>query len=123
MKSVGRLVPWIEAPSQGECGGGSFIGEQLTHKGPYRLWWTSEDISQLSPHPCCFEEYPDFWDPEHGRFNEWCRSRLTDPASGAALLVDRRGTEHADLEQALSHFRSAHRYVSVCPNVLLKEDP
>src|SRR6202022_2694008 len=44
MKAADRLISWSEARSQVDSGRGTFIGESLPGNGPWRLWWTSEEI-------------------------------------------------------------------------------
>src|SRR5262245_57161591 len=65
MKDIGRWILWGDAVSQ-DTGRGTFIEEYPSIKGPYRLWWTSEDISCVSPYPCCFQELP--WEFEDDGF-------------------------------------------------------
>ena len=52
MRKIGRSISWAEARSEVERGHGTFIGEYLSLKGPYRLWWTSVYVSVSSPHKC-----------------------------------------------------------------------
>ena len=110
MKLVGRWISWDEASSR-VADGGTFIEEYLSFKGPYRLWWTSEDISKTSPHPCCFQDKP--WEFEDGAFFDWCGSRFTDPVSGAASIVDYKETEQGDVARLLAPLRTRNRCISI----------
>ena len=50
MEPSGRLITWKEFESAIENGRGTAIGESLSMKGPFRLWWTPEDIPVVSPY-------------------------------------------------------------------------
>lgn len=117
MKDARRWISWAEAHSEVERGRGTFIEENLSFKGPFRLWWTPEDIPAASPYPCSFEALADgFLEPGAIAFYGWCHSRFTNPESGIALLVDQRmGID--DLEKALAVLRAAHRCVCVWPTI------
>jgi hypothetical protein len=111
MRATGRLVAWAEARSQIDAQHGTFIGERVSGYA-HRLWWTPEDVAALSPHPCGFgdDKPPELW--EHILFDEWCRSRYTNPQFGSARLVDIR---KPDEPEWLSHLLTAgNRYVCVC---------
>ena len=117
MKDAGRWISWAEAHSEVEQGRGTFIEETLSLKGPFRLWWTPEDIPAASPYPCRFEAFAEgLFEPEAIAFFEWCQSRFTNPESGIARLVDHR-IDIADLEEALAELHAAHRCVCVWPAV------
>lgn len=109
MGAAGRLIAWAEARSQIDNQHGTLIGESVAHDA-YRLWWTAEDIPAISPYPCCFEgnKPPEPW--EHIVFDDWCRSRFTNPASGTARLVD---IQRADQEWLDYLLTAGNRYVRV----------
>jgi hypothetical protein len=44
MKKAGRLMQWQEFKQAEANGTGTAIGEYLSMKGPFRLWWTRDDI-------------------------------------------------------------------------------
>lgn len=50
MKKAGRLMQWQEFKQAQANGMGTAIGEYLSTKGPFRLWWTPDDIHAKSPH-------------------------------------------------------------------------
>jgi hypothetical protein len=102
----------MEARSRVDHGHGTLIAEAMNIKDPWRIWWTTEDIPAASPYPCDFEACPELWDEERTPFDQWCRSRFTDPASGTALLVDLRTAEHLD-ESMFDDLRAAHRMVTI----------
>lgn len=115
MKAVGRWISWDETSSL-VTDHGKFIEEYLAYKGPYRLWWTSEDISKLSPYPCCFEEMP--FEFDDGGFFGWCNCRFTDPVSGTAAIVDHRENESEEIRRLLAELRTRCRCVSIGPRWL-----
>jgi hypothetical protein len=111
---VDRWMSWSQAQSEVESGRGTVIGEYLSPKSGYRLWWTSEDISATSPYRCCFEEIP-WGEAESSEFFEWCCSRFTNAEFGVGRLVDLESTDRKVVRQSLRVFSNAHRYVSACP--------
>src|SRR5215468_10555379 len=48
MKSAGRLMLWDELKQVAANGSGTVIGEHLSMKGPYRVWWTPENVPEES---------------------------------------------------------------------------
>ena len=110
MRATGRLVTWADARSQLDNQHGTFIEETVSAHA-YRIWWTPDDVSDLSPYPCCLDDDnpPELW--EHILFDEWCRSRFTSPESGTAQLVDIRKPEEAGLWDSLH--AAGKRYVRV----------
>jgi hypothetical protein len=87
MKALDRLMTWKELELAIERKEGTFIGEYLSVKGPFRLWWTAEDISALSPYKFDRGHHFAWFEPEFAPFFQWCRARFTDPRSGTAKLV------------------------------------
>lgn len=110
MQALGRSMTWTEFESVIESKQGTFIGEYLSSKGPYRLWWTNEDIPAISPHQWEREEHFAGFEPEFAPFFEWCYARFTNPQLGIAKLVIVPAQERKDLNEKL---KSA-RFVSTC---------
>jgi hypothetical protein len=113
MQAVGRLMTWKEFESAIENKQGTIIGEYLSCKGPFRLWWTGEDIPAISPHKWERENLP-WYEPEFAPFFDWCYARFTNPQSGTARLVivpaeERKGPN--------KKFEGA-RFVSTCSFVM-----
>jgi len=70
---------------------GTLVWETLSHKGPWRLWWTSDDIAAASPFP--FYRSSDgksrsFYEEEFRAFGRWFAENYAHPTAGKALLVD-----------------------------------
>jgi hypothetical protein len=110
MKAVGRWIWWGGAGVQ-VTGRGTFIEEYRLGKEPYRLWWTSEDIAEISPRQCCFEEMP--WEFEDDGFFDWCGRRFIDPVSGTAAIVDESNFENKEVIESLAEIRTHGRCVSI----------
>ena len=87
MKGVGRSMTWSELESAIEENRGTVIAEYLSIIGPFRLWWTSEDIPATSPFQWNRQNLYAWWEPEFAVFFDWCRKRYTDPDVGAGFLV------------------------------------
>jgi len=117
MIAVGRLTTWKELQLAIENGQGTVIGEYLSTKGPFRLWWTSEDIPTISPHRCDREEHWAWSEPEFLPFFEWCYAKFTNPQSGLARLVCVPEEERKGLMKKLSGVR----FVSTCSFMSLRE--
>jgi hypothetical protein len=108
MASSGRIMTWSEFESAVGNGEGTAIGEYLSLKGPFRLWWTPEDIPATSPHNCNQQNIA--WpQPEFADFFNWCRAQFTSPQLGRAKLVLIPDGERAKLQNKLD----SARYVSI----------
>ena len=114
LRGRGRSISWQQAKAEVGLGHGTLIGEYLSLKGPFRLWWTPESIAEISPYPCCFEKLP--WGIEEAAaFFLWCRSEFTDVPNGRALIVGRTAVASAEIRNPLEEACLRHRFVSVCP--------
>lgn len=109
MELSGRMMTWEAFESALESGLGTTIAESLSMKGPFRIWWTPEDIPVISPHNCNPQRYFAFPEPGFALFFDWCRARFTDPRSGQARLV-----LVPKEEKALKTKMASARFVSIC---------
>jgi hypothetical protein len=110
MEKSGRLMGWQEFRQAIDSGAGTVVGEYLSTKGPFRLWWTAEDIPAISPHQWQREQHVAWMEPEFLPFFEWCYARYTSPQSGVARLV---AVPEAERKQ-LSAMLNGSRFVSTC---------
>lgn len=115
MKKAGRLMYWQELKQVEANGTGTVIGEYLSTKGPFRLWWTPDDIPTTSPHKWRREQHFAWMEDEFIPFFEWCYERYTNPQSGAARLVAIPEEERKQLNVMLdgSHFVSTCSFRSI----------
>lgn len=117
MKKAARLMDWQEFRQAMENGAGTAIGEFLSMKGPFRLWWTAEDVPAISPHKWQREQHVAWMEPEFLPFFKWCFARYTNPESGAARLVAVPEGERRQLKAMLN----GSRFVSTCSFRSLRE--
>ncbi len=86
MKDRGRFRRWDEivaTPTEG-----TVIIEQA-QKDSCRVWWTSDDVAGISPHPIPDEESLDYLRVEEPLpFIRWCAETYTSPTSGRAQLTE-----------------------------------
>jgi hypothetical protein len=82
-----RLMAWEEFLQVMEERRGTLIWEAYSLKGPFRYWWTPEDVRKLSPHPVG-DWMRSGGDRSYVDFSYWCRERYTDRERGTAMLVD-----------------------------------
>jgi hypothetical protein len=80
-------MEWDDFKRKMEGHEGTLIAEWYSLKGPVRVWWTSEKVREVSPHPV------GDWIGSGGKnfivpFSYWCRERYTDRENGTAFLVD-----------------------------------
>lgn len=111
MELAGRTIAWQDALSAVHQAQGTFVEEYFSFKGPYRLWFTAENVAQTSPFPCVFEELPWFHDC-HEAFFEWTRARFTD-VGGNAKLVGIQNVPPGTIRKALAEERQSQRCVSI----------
>ena len=110
MKNTGRLMEWQEFKQAEASGGGTAIGEYLSFpKGPFRLWWTAEDIQGTTPHKWPQEMTEGWLDSEFQPFFKWCYLRYTNAECGLARLVRVPEEQKRELRKALADVR----YVSI----------
>jgi hypothetical protein len=87
MRKVGRVMEWSEFKRAESIASGTVIGEWLSIKGPFRLWWTPDDIPKITPHKWNREKHVAWMDPGFLPFYQWCYARYTNPEAGVAQLV------------------------------------
>jgi hypothetical protein len=105
MKVAGRIMGWAELKSAIGEGKGTVIGEYLSMKGPFRLWWTPEDIPRTSPYACEKEVREEWMESEPREFFQWCYSHFTNSESGLARLVIVPEEERRQLKTTLEGVR------------------
>jgi hypothetical protein len=110
MKKAGRVMQWQEFKQSEANGTGTAIGEYLSTKGPFRLWWTHDDIPVTSPHKWKREQHVAWMEAEFFPFFQWCYARYTNPQSGLAQLVSVPEEERNQLKAMLT----SSRFVSTC---------
>lgn len=115
MQEIGRLIPWEDAIAQVEAGRGSLIHEHLGLGGPYRVWWTPDDIVASSPFAPCFVPFPYVEDDGFDDFYVWCADKYMDPRTGGAKLVDTEATDGNGIQATLDAYMQRQRCVSVGP--------
>ncbi len=116
MKSRGRLFRWNEFRNAVEEGRGTLIVEQHSGKGPFRWWWTDEDIYRECPVPIVewINLMPN--DERYRSLAEWCHSKYTSTETGRARLVeDVPATEIGFLGSAPHWFPESFRFLKVAP--------
>lgn len=117
MRKAGRRMDWQEFTQVIATGAGTVIGEYLTIKGPFRLWWTAEDVPAISPHKWNREKDAAVLEAEFVPFFEWCYARYTNSHSGAAQLIVVSEEERKQLGTMLE----GARFVSTCSFRSLRE--
>lgn len=91
MRAAGRTISAEELLARINENCGTPVWEVLSTKGPWRLWWTSEDVAALSPFPYYARSTgpsESFYDETFREFANWFADTYADPVRGRALLVD-----------------------------------
>jgi hypothetical protein len=88
MKASGRRTSRGDVPGHGTI----VVDRAAFNHGRFRIWWTSDDISRLSPMPIPvgppgFSETDDLDKYVWPSFERWLWDRYVDPVDGAAKLV------------------------------------
>ena len=87
MKRRGRYMEWPEAAKRLSKGEGTAILDHI-NKLPTRLWWTEDNVAELSPHPLPEEDDLPFLPvPDLPPFVGWCYAHYLDPENGRAFLT------------------------------------
>ena len=95
---------------------GTLIVEQHSFKGPFRWWWTSEDIYRECPVPIAewIKSTPN--DERYRSLAEWCHSKYTSTKTGRARLVeDVPAAEISFLGSAPDWFPERFGFLKVAP--------
>jgi hypothetical protein len=87
MKSNGRFLNDFDLSVRLKAGQGTLI-EETGRKGPYRIWWTEEDVLEEGTPPSTTEEYNAIMQGEEHPFNSKCLNDYLDPIAGKAFLTD-----------------------------------
>lgn len=86
MKDRGRFRDWYEI--ERTPGEGTLIIEQAQKDG-CRVWWTSDDVAGIAPHPIPEEEELDYLRMEEPvPFVRWCSDQYTSANGGRASLTE-----------------------------------
>jgi hypothetical protein len=91
MSASGRLMTWKALQLALDHRQGTVIGEYLSMSGPFRMWWTSDNVPAVSPHRWEREKHLAWLEPKFLPFFEWTYEQFTNPKSGLARLD--RGSE------------------------------
>jgi hypothetical protein len=110
MWPAGRTTPWEDFECALNEKRGTAIGEYLSLKGPFRLWWTPDNVPILGPHKCDIGSHHAWLEPEFMPFFDWCREEYTDTETGTASLVSVPDDKRIRLKDRLSDAP----FVSIC---------
>jgi hypothetical protein len=110
MRKANRLMEWQDFHQAMQRGAGTAIGEYLSPNGPFRLWWTPDEISATSPHKWKREPQGAWIEQEFLPFFQWCYGRYTNAQSGVAFLVP----VPEELRNQLNEILTSGRFVSTC---------
>ena len=110
MRGAARFMTWCEFKQAIKNSEGTAIGEYISTKGPFRLWWTPENIPATSPHTCDRENHLAWLEEDFRPFFEWCYAQFTNPHNGSARLVCVPDEERNALKKTLA----TARFVSTC---------
>ena len=87
MKSKGRFIDWSELRAKLEAGEGTLLKE-TGQKGPYRAWWTPDDVLAKGTLPATKEEFIGIISGKQTHlFNTKCFRDYLDPDAGKAMLT------------------------------------
>ena len=105
---VMELAAFEAAMARGE---GTAIDEAATAEGPWRIWWTAEDVRLESPYPAAAGEWVMVaWESQWFPFFTWAAGRYLDGDSGTARLVVVPARDSLRVQEIVR----GGRYVTVC---------
>src|SRR5882724_920690 len=91
MKQAGRVMNWGEAKRRlTEARPGTLLCEMLSTKGPTRIWWTPDAVTEISPFLCLYSDDKErfCFEKQFAAFGEWSYARYTSGETGNAFLVE-----------------------------------
>ncbi len=86
MKSKGRFIILEDLRPRLIAGEGTLI-EDMGQKGPYRLWWTQDDLSTLGSPASTRADFIAIYAGKGHPFNSRCLDEYLDEDTGKALLT------------------------------------
>jgi hypothetical protein len=86
MKSDGRFISLPDLRPKLEAGEGTLI-EETGHKGPYRIWWTEDNLLGKGTPPSADEDFVAIFEGKDNPFNSLCLREYLDSDSGKAMLT------------------------------------
>lgn len=86
MKSKGRFIALLELEPRLIAGKGTLI-EEMGNKGPYRIWWTEDDLFSLGSPVSTQEEFVSVLTGKEHEFNSRCLREYFDEETGKAMLT------------------------------------
>jgi hypothetical protein len=104
MESKGRFVTGNDLRRKLDEGTGTLVVECRT-KGPFRIWWTEDNLASLGTPLSTREELKAFYEGQEHPFNNRCLKEYLDDETGKALLTSL-PARHARSEKLVSTFPS-----------------
>ena len=104
MGSRGRFITGNDLRPKLDEGTGTLVVECHT-KGPFRIWWTDDDLASLGTPLSTREELRAFYEGQEHPFNSRCLREYLDDETGKALLTSL-PARHARSEKLASTFPS-----------------
>lgn len=103
MAKVNRVIGWADFIKVVNENRGTLIAECESSKGPFRRWWTPDNIYALTPYPC--GDHVSMWFGEFLPFRKWCFEKYTSQTTGSAVLVIGTRDQWRSLKERLQAFR------------------
>jgi len=120
MSAQGRVMGWPDFLKALNETRGTAIVERYSLKGPVHLWWTSDNVYEVCPHPTV--DWMALHDESYGPFAAWCRERYTGPDAGTALLVSAAPpTEGRSLYSRFESCTGPERWIEIVPPELVRK--
>lgn len=111
MAARGRVMELAAFEAAMARGEGTAIDEAVSAEGPWRLWWTPEDVMAESPYPVAVGEWVNLaWEARWFPFFTWAAGRYTDDEMGMARLVVVPARDRLRVQEIVR----GGRYVTVC---------
>jgi hypothetical protein len=83
-----RVLDWVEFQQAVDDMRGTLIVEQYSMKGPWRRWWTPENVYEQCPLAIANSLMVSQYDESFRPLAEWIRRKYTSEECGCAFLVD-----------------------------------
>jgi len=96
----GRLLKYGDVREAAIARKGTLVVEKLSSKGPWRFWWTSDDLRQICPVILPTADREEGLIEVDDAFRAWFSERYIDGSSGASL-VDRSEVQKRQIYEEL----------------------
>lgn len=114
MKLRGQTMDWADFIRELDGGKGMLIVERFSFEGPIRMWWTTDNLYEICPHPLV-DWFTMLRDAKFDPVRDWCHTNYTSSTGHALLVIGSKDQWRTIRGDGPRTFRDGVQYVEVPP--------